>query len=91
VRRDSCEEGAITAPLLPQTPSVRGLPWLINAYIIAEKASEYKASPAVIVQLLGAILSVLGLSYGATSLAVEALDVYMTKTSVHETVQAAAE
>ena len=40
---------------------------------------------------LGVLLYLLGLSYGATSLALEALGVYMSKTSVHEAVQAAAE
>ena len=40
---------------------------------------------------LGVMLYVLGLSYGATSLALEALGVYMCKTSVYEAVQAAAE
>jgi transposase-like protein len=37
------------------------------------------------------MLYVLGLSYGATSLALEALGVYMSKTSVYEAVQAAAD
>jgi transposase-like protein len=37
------------------------------------------------------MLYLLGLSYGATSLALEALGVYMCKTSVYEAVQAAAE
>jgi transposase-like protein len=37
------------------------------------------------------MLYTLGLSYGATSLALEALGVYMCKTSVYEAVQAAAE
>jgi transposase-like protein len=37
------------------------------------------------------MLYLLGLSYGATSLALEALGVYMSKTSVYEAVQAAAE
>lgn len=40
---------------------------------------------------LGVMLYLLGLSYGATSLALEALGVYMCKTSVYEAVQAAAE
>jgi len=40
---------------------------------------------------LSVMLYVLGLSYGATSLALEALGVYMCKTSVYEAVQAAAE
>lgn len=40
---------------------------------------------------LGVMLYLLGLSYGATSLALEALGVYMSKTSVYEAVQAAAE
>ena len=40
---------------------------------------------------LGVLLYLLGLSYGATSLALEALGVYMCKTSVYEAVQAAAE
>jgi transposase-like protein len=40
---------------------------------------------------LGVMLYVLGLSYGATSLALEALGVYMCKTSIYEAVQAAAE
>ena len=40
---------------------------------------------------LGILLYLLGLSYGATSLALEALGVYMCKTSVYEAVQAAAE
>jgi transposase-like protein len=40
---------------------------------------------------LGVMLYLLGLSYGATSLAMEALGVYMSKTSVYEAVQAAAE
>jgi transposase-like protein len=40
---------------------------------------------------LGVMLYVLGLSYGATSLALEALGVYMAKSSVYEAVQAAAE
>ena len=39
---------------------------------------------------LGVMLYVLGLSYGATSLALEALGVYMCKSSVYEAVQAAA-
>jgi transposase-like protein len=37
------------------------------------------------------MLYLLGLSYGATSLALDALGVYMSKTSVYEAVQAAAE
>ncbi len=37
------------------------------------------------------LLYLLGLSYGATSLALEALGVYMSKSSVYEAVQAAAE
>ena len=37
------------------------------------------------------MLYLLGLSYGTTSLALEALGVYMCKTSVYEAVQAAAE
>jgi hypothetical protein len=37
------------------------------------------------------MLYLLGLTYGATSLALEALGVYMSKTSVYEEVQAAAE
>jgi transposase-like protein len=37
------------------------------------------------------MLYLLGLSYGATSLALEALGVYMSKTSVYDAVQAAAE
>jgi transposase-like protein len=40
---------------------------------------------------LGVMLYLLGLSYGATSLALEALGVYMCKSSVYEAVQAAAE
>jgi len=40
---------------------------------------------------LGVMLYLLGLSYGATSLALEAVGVYMSKTSVYEAVQAAAE
>lgn len=40
---------------------------------------------------LAVMLYLLGLSYGATSLALEALGVHMSKTSVYETVQAAAE
>jgi transposase-like protein len=40
---------------------------------------------------LGVLLYLLGLSYGATSLALEALGVYMSKSSVYEAVQAAAE
>jgi hypothetical protein len=40
---------------------------------------------------LGVLLYLLGLSYGATSLALEALGVYMCKTSVYEAVQAVAE
>ena len=40
---------------------------------------------------LSVMLYLLGLSYGATSLALEALGVYMSKTSVYEAVQAAAE
>ena len=40
---------------------------------------------------LGVMLYVLGLSYGATSLALEALGVYMCKSSVYVAVQAAAE
>jgi transposase-like protein len=40
---------------------------------------------------LGVMLYLLGLSYGATSLALEALGVYMSKTSVYEAVQVAAE
>ena len=40
---------------------------------------------------LAVMLYLLGLSYGATSLALEALGVYMSKTSVYEAVQAAAE
>jgi transposase-like protein len=40
---------------------------------------------------LGVMLYVLGLSYGATALALEALGVYMSKSSVYEAVQAAAE
>jgi hypothetical protein len=40
---------------------------------------------------LGVMLYLLGLSYGASSLALEALGVYMCKTSVYEAVQAAAE
>jgi len=40
---------------------------------------------------LGVMLYLLGLSYGATSLALEALGVYMSKTSVYEEVQATAE
>ena len=39
---------------------------------------------------LGVMLYLLGLSYGATSLALEALGVYMCKSSVYEAVQAAA-
>jgi hypothetical protein len=38
---------------------------------------------------LGVMLYVLGLSYGATSLALEALGVYMCKSSVYEAAQAA--
>jgi transposase-like protein len=40
---------------------------------------------------LGVMLYLLGLSYGATSLALEALGVYMSKTSVYDVVQAVAE
>lgn len=40
---------------------------------------------------LAVMLYLLGLSYGATSLVLEALGVYMSKTSVYEAVQAAAE
>jgi transposase-like protein len=40
---------------------------------------------------LAVMLYLLGLSYGATSLALEALGVFMSKTSVYEAVQAAAE
>jgi transposase-like protein len=40
---------------------------------------------------LAVMLYLLGLSYGATSLALDALGVYMSKTSVYEEVQAAAE
>ena len=40
---------------------------------------------------LGVMLYLLGLSYGATSLALEALGVYMSKSSVYDAVQAAAE
>jgi transposase-like protein len=40
---------------------------------------------------LAVMLYLLGLSYGATSLALEALGVYMSKSSVYEAVQAAAE
>ena len=40
---------------------------------------------------LAILLYLLGLSYGATSLALEALGVYMGKTSVYDAVQAAAE
>jgi len=40
---------------------------------------------------LAVMLYVLGLSYGATSLALAALGVYMSKTSVYEAIQAAAE
>lgn len=40
---------------------------------------------------LAILLYLLGLSYGATSLALEALGVYMCKTSVYDAVQAAAE
>jgi hypothetical protein len=40
---------------------------------------------------LGVMLYLLGLSYGAVSLALEALGVYVSKTQVYETVQAAAE
>jgi transposase-like protein len=40
---------------------------------------------------LGVMLYMLGLSYGATSLALEALGVYLCKTSVYEAVPAAAE
>ena len=40
---------------------------------------------------LGVLLYLLGLSYGAASLALEALGVYMSKSSVYEAVQAAAE
>jgi transposase-like protein len=40
---------------------------------------------------LGVLLYLLGLSYGATSLALEALGVYLCKTSVYEAVQAVAE
>ena len=39
---------------------------------------------------LGGMLYLLGLSYGATSLALEALGMYMCKSSVYEAVQAAA-
>ena len=40
---------------------------------------------------LAVMLYLLGLSYGATALALEALGVYMSKSSVYEAVQAAAE
>ena len=40
---------------------------------------------------LGVMLYLLGLSYGAVALALEALGVYMSKSSVYEAVQAAAE
>jgi hypothetical protein len=40
---------------------------------------------------LAVMLYLLGLSYGAVSLVLEALGVYMSKTSVYEAVQAAAE
>jgi hypothetical protein len=40
---------------------------------------------------LGVMLYLLGLSYGATSLALEALGVYLCKASVYEAVQTAAE
>jgi transposase-like protein len=40
---------------------------------------------------LAVMLYLLGLSYGATSLALEALGVYMAKSSIYEAVQAAAE
>ena len=40
---------------------------------------------------LGVMLYLLGLSYGAVSLALEALGVYLSKTTVYEAVQAAAE
>jgi transposase-like protein len=40
---------------------------------------------------LGVMLYLLGLSYGATSLALEALGVYMARSSIYEVVQAAAE
>jgi hypothetical protein len=40
---------------------------------------------------LGVLLYLLGLSYGAVSLALDALGVYMCKTSVYEAVQAVAE
>ena len=40
---------------------------------------------------LSVMLYLLGLSYGATSLALEALGVYMSKSSIYEAVQAAAE
>jgi transposase-like protein len=40
---------------------------------------------------LGVMFYLLGLSYGATSLALEALGVYLSKSSVYEAVQAAAE
>ena len=40
---------------------------------------------------LAVMLYLLGLSYGATSVALEALGVYMCKTSIYEAVQAAAE
>jgi transposase-like protein len=43
------------------------------------------------VKSLSVMLYWLGLSYGATSLALEALGVYMSKTSVYEAVEAAAE
>ena len=50
-----------------------------------------KAQTSQRVKGLGVMLYLLGLSYGATSLALEALGVYMSKTSVYEAVQAAAE
>jgi transposase-like protein len=50
-----------------------------------------KAQTSQRVKGLGVMLYLLGLSYGATSLALEALGVYMSKSSVYEAVQAAAE
>jgi transposase-like protein len=50
-----------------------------------------RAQSSLRVKGFSVMLYVLGLSYGATSLALEALGVYMSKTSVYDAVQAAAE
>jgi transposase-like protein len=49
------------------------------------------AQTSLRVKGLAVMLYLLGLSYGATSLALEALGVYMAKSSIYEAVQAAAE